>query len=122
MKKIITVIAFFAITLLGTNVSFGQESDSNKLSANAKMYTHDLSKVLKMDGAAQRVIYNAHMLRNRKINTLTTKANDYRAIEKGGELSPKADKIMSEFNAKVKSVLTEEQFAEYQKIKPKKKA
>jgi len=122
MKKIIAVIAFFAITLLGTDATFAQEANSRNLSANAKSFTSELSKTYNLDGTKQRAIYNAHMLRNRKINALTTAAADYKAMEKGVETSPKAAEYIADFNAKIQSILSEEQFAKYQKINARKKA
>ena len=82
MKKIIAVIAFFAITLLGTDATFAQEANSNNLSVNAKTFASELSKTFDLDGTQQRAIYNAHMLRNRKINALPTAASDYKAMKK----------------------------------------
>ena len=122
MKKIIAVIAFFAITLLGTDATFAQDGNARNLSADAKTYTKELSTTLNLDGTKQRAIYNAHMLRNRKINALKTAANDYRAMEKGGKLSSKATEYIAEFNAKIKTILSKEQFAKYQGISTKKKA
>ncbi len=117
MKKIIAVIAFFAITLLGTDATFAQEANSNNLSVNAKSFASELSKTLDLDGTQQRVIYNAHMLRNRKINALPTATTDYKAMEKGGETSPKATEYILDFNSKLKSVLSEKQFSKYQNAK-----
>ena len=122
MKKIIAVIAFFAITLLGTDATFAQEGNSRNLSSDAKLFTKELSTSLNFDGTQQRAIYNAHMLRNRKINALPTAANDYRAMEKGGKLSPKATEYIAEFDAKIKAILSVEQFSKYQVISSKKKA
>lgn len=122
MKKIIAVIAFFAITLLGTDASFAQEVNSGNLSADAKTFTQTISKEFNLDGTKQRAIYNAHMLRNRKINALPTAAADYKAMEKRGKTSPKAAEYIADFNAKLQSVLSEEQFAKYKKIIAKKKA
>jgi len=122
MKKIIAVIAFFAITLLGTDATFAQEANSRNLSADAKAFTSQVNKKLTLDGTKQRAIYNAHMLRNRKINALRTAAADYTAMEKGVKTSPKAAVIIEEFNAKIQSILSAEQFAIYQKSYAKKKA
>lgn len=120
MKKIIAVIAFFAITLLGTDATFAQEANRN-LSANAKTYAKELSVTIEnIDGTQQRAIYNAHMLRNRKINALPDHANIYRAMEKGGKISPKATEFIAEFNAKIKTILSKEQFAKFQKVEAKK--
>lgn len=116
MKKIIAVIAFFAITLLGTDATFAQESSSNNLGANAKAFTSELSKTLDLDEAKQRAIYNAHMLRNRKINALPTANTDYKAMEKGSKTSPEATAIIADFDAKIQSVLSKEQLAKYKKI------
>jgi len=120
MKKIIAVIAFFAVTLLGTDATFAQEANSHNLSANAKTFTKKLTTTLNLDGTQQRAIYNAHMLRNRKINALPTAANDYRAMEKGGKVSPKATEYIADFNAKLQSVLSEVQFAKFKKVNAKK--
>jgi len=122
MKKIIAVIAFFAITLLGTDATFAQEKSSRNLSVNAKTFTHDLSKKLNLDDTQQRAIYNAHMLRNRKINALRTATTDYAAMEKGAKPSAKATAISEVFNRKIKETLTKEQFSKYQKIFGKKKS
>jgi len=122
MKKIIAVIAFFAITLLGTDATFAQEANSRNLSANAKTFANELSKTYNLDGTNQRAIYNAHMLRNRKINALPTAAADYKAMGKGGKTSPKAAEYIADFNAKMQSILSEKQFAKYQKINARKKA
>ena len=120
MKKIIAVIAFFAITLLGTDATFAQEANPRNLSVNAKFFASELSKTFDLDGTQQRAIYNAHMLRNRKINALPTAATDYKAMKKGVETSPKATEYIIDFNSKLKSVLSEKQFAKYQNIKVKK--
>jgi len=120
MKKIIAVIAFFAITLLGTDATFAQEANSRNLSANAKTFAKNLTTTLNLDGIQQRAIYNAHMLRNRKINALPNSNNIYRAMEKGGEISPKAAEYIADFNAKIQTVLSEEQFTKFQKVKAKK--
>jgi len=116
MKKIIAVIAFFAITLLGTDATFAQENNSRSLSVNAKAFTHKLSEKLNIDGAQQKAIYNAHMLRDRKINALSTSEMDHQSIAKGVKASPKATVISDAFNRKLEGVLTKEQFARYQKI------
>ena len=115
MKKIIAVIAFFAITLLSTDATFAQENNSRNLSVNAKAFTHKLSKELNLDGTQQRVIYNAYMLRDRKINALPTAKTDHKAIAKGVKASPKATVISNAFNRKLEGVLTKEQFEKYQK-------
>jgi len=122
MKKIIAVIAFFAITLLSTDSTFAQENSSRNLSADAKAFTHTLTKQFNLDGTKQRAIYNAHMLRNRKLNALSTASADYMAIEKGAKTSPEATIIIEDFNRKLKSVLSEEQFAKHEKSNNKKKA
>lgn len=116
MKKIIAVIAFFAITLLGTDTAFAQENNSRSLSVNAKTFTHKLTKEFNIDGTQQRAIYNAHMLRDRKINALPTAENDRKSIAKGVTASPEATVISNAFNRKLEDVLTKEQFAKYQKI------
>jgi len=115
MKKIIAVIAFFAITLLGTDATFAQENNSRNLSVNAKTFTHKLSKELNLTGVQQRDIYNAYMLRDRKINALPTKESDHKSIAKGVKASPKATVISDAFNRKLEDILTKEQFAKYQK-------
>lgn len=115
MKKIIAVIAFFAITLLGTDATFAQENNSRNLSVNAKTFTHKLSKEYNLDGAQQQAIYNAHMLRDRKINALSTAEIDHKSIAKGVKASPEATVISDTFNGKLEGILTKEQFAKYQK-------
>jgi len=122
MKKIIAVIAFFAITLLGTDATFAQEANKNNLSDNAKTFAHELSKKFDLDGTQQRAIYNAHMLRNRKINALPTATVDYKAMEKGGKTSSLAAEYILDFNAKLKSVLSEKQYLQYQKLKAEKQS
>ncbi|NQY28443.1 MAG: hypothetical protein HRT69_03120 [Flavobacteriaceae bacterium] len=122
MKKIIAVIAFFAITLLSTDTAFAQENSSRNLSANAKTFTHKLTKQCNLDGTQQRAIYNAHMLRDRKINALSTAKNDHKAIAKGAKTSAEATVISNAFDRKIKGTLSKEQFAKYQKTKAKNKA
>jgi len=119
MKKIIAVIAFFAITLLSTNTAFAQENNTRNLSVNAKTFTHKLAKEFNLDGVQQQAIYNAHMLRDRKINALPTAKNDHKSIAKGATASPEATVISNAFNRKLEGVLTKKQFVKYQKLSHK---
>jgi len=114
MKKIIAVIAFFAITLLGTDATFAQESSTRNLSTNAKTFTHKLTKQFNLDGTQQRAIYNAHMMKERKTNALTHGTEKKRLTK---EQIAKKDVIISEFNSKLKAVLTPEQFKKYVALK-----
>ena len=110
MKKIIAIFAFFAITLLSTDATFAQESNSRNLNINAKAFTHQLSKQFKLDGPKQRAIYNAHMLKERKTNALTHGTEEKKLTK---DQVTKKDAIISEFNSKLKAVLTPEQFKKY---------
>lgn len=99
MKKFIAVIAFFAITLLSTDATFAQEGRQN-FQAVAKHKTHDISTKFNLKGDAQRVVYNAYMLRERKLAAMQSNnaktAVDTKAID-------------TELYTKLKTVLTEEQ-------------
>ena len=122
MKKIIAVIAFFAITILSTDATFAQENSSRNLSANAKKFTQVLTKKFNLNGTQQRAIYNAHMVRDRKINALPTAESDHIAIAKGVKSSTEAQEISEAFDRKLKETFTSDQFAKYQEIYNKKKS
>ncbi len=106
MRKIITVMAFFAVTLLSTNETIAQENKKD-IKTEAKLFTHDLTQKFKLNGDNQRTIYHAYLLKERKLNELNNPNLDKNEAEK------KAAIINTEFDNKVKAILNETQYKEY---------
>ena len=106
MKKFIAVLAFFTVTLLSTDAAFAQEARQN-FQAIAKHKTHEITKQFKLDGKGQRTVYNAYMLRERKLaamqNNNAKTAADTKAID-------------AELYTKLKTVLTDEQIAKLKQM------
>ncbi|MFD0964801.1 hypothetical protein [Pseudofulvibacter geojedonensis] len=114
MKKFIAVLAFFTVTLLSTDAAFAQEARQN-FQAIAKHKTHEITKQFKVDGKSQRVIYNAYMLRERKLAAMLRNNPNTAADTKA---------IDTELYSKLKTVLTEEQIKKLKQMdieKPKTK-
>lgn len=99
MKKFIAVLAFFTVTLLSTDAAFAQEARQN-FQAIAKHKTHEITNQFKLDGKGQRVVYNAYMLRERKLAAMQNN---------GAKTAVDTKAIDTELYAKLKTVLTDEQ-------------
>lgn len=112
MKKIIAILAFFTISLLSTDNAIAQTK--NNFAAVAKKNTHDFVKAAGIsDGTKQRSIYNAYMVRERKLAALENQA-------KKADNSTAKKAIMAEFETKLKGILTETEYAQYLKFEAKK--
>lgn len=97
MKKLLAIFGFLAISLLSTDHAIAQEKKMN-FQAIAKNKTHEITKQFKLDAASQRVVYNAYMLRERKLAAMqnNTKVIDTKEID-------------AELDTQLKSVLSEDQ-------------
>lgn len=102
MKQIVAIIAFFAITILSTDTAFAQ---ADNFAALAKKQTHEISQVVKMNGEKQRAIYNAYMIKERKMFALNKTADKNNTSKK--------DAIMAELKDKMKTILSDDQYKAY---------
>lgn len=107
MKKIIAVMAFFAVTLLSTNEALAQERGDN-LSKNAKVFTQQLTQEFGINDEQQRDIKNAHMLKERQIMSLRNNPK----LNKS-DIKKKVAAINLEFDSALKAILTKTQYKKY---------
>lgn len=106
MKKIITVVAFFAITLFATDNAVAQENNSRALSQEAKAFTHQLVQEFNISKGQQRAVNSAFMYKQRKTKAIN---------DKSAKTAQKA--IDLEFDTKLKTILTEVQYKKYRLAK-----
>jgi hypothetical protein len=102
MKRIVAVIAFFAITLLGTTNSVAQERNSRGLSQEAKAFTHQLVQEFNISKEQQRAVSSAFMYKQRQTKAINN--NSPKTAQKA---------INLEFETKLKAILTEVQYKKY---------
>jgi Tfp pilus assembly protein PilV len=102
MKKIITVVAFFAITLLGTTNAVAQESNSRRVSNEAQEFTQQLVQEFNINKEQQRDVNNAYMYKQRRVKGINE--NSSRTALKT---------INLEFDTKLKTILTDVQYKKY---------
>lgn len=102
MKKIITVVAFFAITLFATNNVVAQDNNSRSASTEAKAFTHKLVQEFNINKEQQKAITSAYMYKQRRTKAITE--NSPTNTEKA---------INLEFDNKLKAILTDVQYNKY---------
>ena len=102
MKKIIAVVAFFAISLLSTTNAVAQESNSRGVSQEAKEFTHRLVQEFNISKNQQKAVTNAFMYKQRQTKAIN-------------QDSPKNTQkaINLKFDNKLKTILTEIQYKKY---------
>lgn len=107
MKKIIAVVAFFTITVLGTTNAVAQERGSKiEVSNDARVFTHRLVQEFNISEEQQDAVKNAFM----------QKVIDTKAITKNS--TSRALKVINlEFDNKLKAILTEVQYKKYKLLK-----
>lgn len=106
MKKIITVLAFFAVTLLSTTSATAQETNSRSISKEAQAFTHKLVQEFNISKEQQKAVNSAFMYKQRKTKAIN---------EKSAKSAQKA--INLEFDTKLKTILTDVQYRKYSLIK-----
>ena len=106
MKNIIAVIAFFTITLLSTANAVAQDNNSRGASPEAKAFTHRLVQEFNIDKNQQKAVMSAFMYKQRQTKAIN-------------QDSPKTAKkaIDLKFDNKLKTILTEVQYAKYSQEK-----
>ena len=107
MKKIIAVVAFFTITLLGTTNAVAQERSSKIVASNeAKVFTHQLVQEFNISKEQQNDVTNAFM----------QKVIDTKGITKNSP-STALKAINLEFDNQLKAILTDVQYKKYKLLK-----
>jgi len=103
MKKIVAVVAFFAITLCSTSSVLAQNFDVKLAQEESKTFVKETIKDLDLTVEQEKAVYNASML---KIRMTASAKNDAAKVE-----------INTNFNKKLKVALKPSQYKKYLALK-----
>lgn len=110
MKKLIAIVAFFAISLASTNSAIAQNLDTKALSTNAKAFAQQLSQDINLSDVQVKSIYNAHMLKERQLFALRVEASRENNTTL---IAAKRKAIIDTFTTRLEDVLNPTQFKKY---------
>ncbi|WP_452228014.1 MULTISPECIES: hypothetical protein [unclassified Lacinutrix] len=111
MKKYITLLSFIAVFFIGMQGSQAQETlvaETDRPEAVAKVQTYNLHQLVELDGNQQAAVYNVFVDLNQNLKGL--EGNKDIAKVQGAKAS-----LLETVKAKLKSILTNEQYQGYLK-------
>ena len=125
MKKKIALLSLFVLSLTGVQTTFAQTAPSTTTSprtdraarpmpdaqTRATRQSKRLTQALKLDEATAQKVYEASLARTQKVDQIRTSASSDQ--DKGAALKANHE----EFEGKLKTILSADQYAQYQTVK-----